>query len=119
MGAGYLAVQLRVAEQCGTAALSAYLGRLALCVQPALAHPAVAARDLEGYDHPIAGTDLSDVATDLQHNADRLMAQYVTRAHEGAHGLVQVEIGSTDVGTGDLDDRVVGLLDDRVGDLFH
>ena len=78
LGAGHLAVQLRVAEQCGTAALSAYLGRLALCVEPTLAHPAVAARDLEGHDHAIAGTDLSDVATDLEHDADRLVAQDVT-----------------------------------------
>jgi hypothetical protein len=48
------------AAVCGTAALSAYLTRLALCVEPALAHPAVAARDLEGHNHAIAGTDLSD-----------------------------------------------------------
>ena len=79
----------------------------------------MAARDLEGHDHPITGTNLSDVATDLEHDADRLMAQHVTGTHEGAHGLVQVEIGSADVGTGDLDDRVVRFLDDRVGDLFH
>jgi hypothetical protein len=79
----------------------------------------VATGDLEGHDHPIAGTDLADVATDFEHNADRLVAQDVTTAHEGAHGLVQVEVGSADVGTGDLDDRVVRLLDDRVGDLLH
>ncbi len=104
MGARHLAVQLRVAEQCGTSALSTYLGRLALCVEPALAHPAVAARDLEGHDHAIAGTDLSDVATDVEHDPDRLVSQHVTSAHEGAHGVVQVEIGSADVGTRDLDD---------------
>jgi hypothetical protein len=107
------------AAVCGTAALSAYLTRLALCVEPALAHPAAAAGDLEGHDHPITGTDLSDVPTDLEHDADRLVAQYVTHAHEGAHGLIQVEIGPADVGTGDLDDRVVRLLDHRVGDLFY
>ena len=81
-----------------------------MCIEPALARPAVAARDLEGHYHPIAGTRLSDVATDIEHNADRLMAQHGTRPQEGAHGLVQVEIGSADVGTGDLDDRVVGSL---------
>jgi hypothetical protein len=45
--------------------------------------------------------------------------QHVTGAHEGAHGLVQVEIGSADVGTGDLDDRVARLFDHWVGDLFY
>jgi hypothetical protein len=44
--------------------------------------------------------------------------QHVTGAHEGAHGLVQVEIGSADVGTGDLDDRVARLFDHWVGGLF-
>jgi hypothetical protein len=56
---------------------------------------------------------------DLEHDPDRLVVQYVTGAHEGAHGLVQVEIGSADVGTRDLDNRVVRLLDHRVRDLFY
>jgi hypothetical protein len=79
----------------------------------------VAAGDLEGYDNPIAGTDLCDVAADLEHDADGLMAQHVTGAHKGAHRLVQMEIGAADVGARDLDDRVVGLFDDRIFDVFH
>jgi hypothetical protein len=85
------------AEQCGAATLSAYLGRLALCVEPAFAHPAVAAGNLEGHDHSIARTDLGDITTNLEHNSHCLVAQYVTRAHEGAHRLVQVEIGSAEL----------------------
>ena len=114
-----MAVQLRVAEQRGTAAFPAYLSRLALGVEESLAHPAVSAGDLEGHHNSIAGTNLADLATDLEDDPDRLMAEYVPRTHEGAHGLVQVKIGPADIAAGDLDDRVVRFLDDRVGNLFH
>jgi hypothetical protein len=86
------AVQLGVAEQCSPAALTAYLGRLTLGVERTFTHPAVTAGNLERDDDAIAGTDLSDLMPDLEHDANCLMAQHVPRTHEGAHGLVQMEI---------------------------
>ena len=73
LAARHPTVQLGVAEQRGTATLAAYLRRLALGVERAFAHPAVAAGDLEGDHDAITGTDLCDVATDLEHDADRLV----------------------------------------------
>ena len=79
----------------------------------------MSAGDLERHHDSIAGTNLADLATDFKDDPDRFVAEYVPRTHEGAHGLVQVKIGAADIGAGDLDDRVVGFLDDRVGDLFN
>ena len=44
------------------------------------------------------------------------MAEDVAGVHERAEHLVQVQVGSADVGRRDLDDRVGGFLDLRVGD---
>ena len=54
----------------------------------------------------------------LEYDADRLVPEHVTRTHERTEHLVEMKIRTADVGAGDLDDRVVGLFDNRVGDLF-
>ena len=92
LAAGHLAVQLRVAEQCGTAAFASHLSRLTLRVKRAFTHPAMSTGDLERHHDSIAGTNLADIPTNLQHDSHRLVSQYVARAHEGAHGFVQVKI---------------------------
>src|SRR4029453_5921063 len=79
----------------------------------------MSAGDLERHHDSVAGTNLADLGTDLQDDPDRLVAEYGARAYEGAHSLVQVKIGATDIAAGDLDDRVVWFLDDRVGDIFN
>ena len=114
-----LAVQLGEAEQGGTHALVAHLGGLALGVELAVAHEAVAARDLERHHHPVAGGEVGDLAADLLDDAHGLVAEDVALAHERAERLVQVQVRPTDVGRRDLHDRVGGLLDHRVGDRVH
>ena len=61
LAAGHRAVELGVAEQGGAAALAAHLGGLALGEQPALAHPAVPAGDVERDDDAVAGLDVADL----------------------------------------------------------
>ena len=58
LAAGDLAVELRVAEQRGAHALVADLRRLALRLQPVVAHEAVPAGDVERDDHPVADGDV-------------------------------------------------------------
>src|SRR5699024_8038893 len=112
------AVQLRVPEQGGTGAMRSNLGDLALRLQPAIAHVAVPARDLGGHHHPVPGRQVGDRRTDLLDDAHRLMAQDVALVHERTQHLVQVSIRPTDVGAGDLDDRVGGSLDAGVRDVL-
>ena len=115
LAARHRAVQLGVAEQGRTAALLAHLGRLALGVEGLVAHEAVAARDLERHHHPVADRQPRHLGADLLHDSHRLVPENVTGVHEGAEGLVQVQIRSADVGGGDPHDGVARLLDPRVG----
>ena len=89
-----------------TASLITDLSRLALGEEGLVAHPAVAAGDLERDHHPVAGLEVHDVTADLLDDAHRLVAEDVTRGHERAQGLVEVQIRPADVGAGDLDDRI-------------
>jgi hypothetical protein len=117
--AGHLAVELAEPEQRGAHSLVAALGGLALGVEPALAHPAGAAADLEGHHHPVAHLEVVDARADLLHDAHRLVAEDVALPHERAEGLVEVQVRAAQPAGGDPDDRVVRLLEDRVRDLFH
>ena len=54
--------------------------------------------------------------TDLLDDAHGLVAEDVARRHERAERLVQMQVRAADVRRRDLDDRVGGLLDDRVRD---
>ena len=75
--AGDLAVELGVAEQRGALLLVAVLGRLTLREEIALAHPAVAAGDVEGDHDAVARRDLGDLGADLLDDAHRLVAEDV------------------------------------------
>ena len=110
--AGHRAVQAGVAEQARALALVAHLGGLALGVEAALAHPAVAAGDVERDDDAVAGLDVGDVGADLLDDAHRLVAEDVARGEVGAQDLVEVQVRPADRGRGDLDDRV-GRLSSR------
>ena len=115
---GYLAVQLRVAEQRRTGALFAVLRCLTLALQAFAAHEAVSTGDVERNHHSITDLEITCLSPDLLDNAHRLVTEHVARRHERAENFVQVEVGPADVGAGDLDDRVGRLLDDRVGNRF-
>ena len=110
----HLPVQLRVAEQRRTHALVAHLCGLALGVEQPVAHVAVAAGDLEGHDHPVAHREIAGLAAHLLHDAHGLVSEDVSLLHERAERLVQVQVGAADVGGGDPDYRVRGLLDHRI-----
>src|SRR5690606_21013112 len=81
--AGDLAVELRVAEQCGAGALIAVLGGLALTLQTLSTHPTGAAGDVERNDHAVAGLQRTDLRPHLLDHAHGLVAQDVARTHEG------------------------------------
>ena len=91
--AGHLAVELGVAEQRGAHALLAHLGRLALRLQPVLAHEAVTAGDVERDDDAVAGLrGRRDLRADLLDDAHRLVAEDVALAEERAEDLVEVQV---------------------------
>ena len=113
--AGHLPVELRVAEQRGAAAVLAHLGGLALRLQPARAHEALAARDVERDDDAVADGERRDVGADGDDDAHRLVAEDVAAVEERAEQFVQVQVGAADRGRGDPDDRIGRLLDDRIG----
>ncbi|PSK62863.1 hypothetical protein B0E53_05229 [Micromonospora sp. MH33] len=108
------AVERGVAEQRGALALAGHLGGLALGVELAVAHPARAAGDGEGDDHPVAGPEPGHPGPDLLDDAHRLVAEDVTGLQVRPEHLVQVQVGSADRGRGDPDDRIGRLLDPGV-----
>jgi hypothetical protein len=118
LAAGHLAVQLRVAEQRGALVLVAHLGGLALRVELLVAHPAVAAGDVERDHHAVARPDVRHLGADLLDDPHRLVAEDVARVDEHAEHLVEVEVGAADRGRGDADDRVGRFPDRRIGHLL-
>ena len=112
-----LPVHLRVPEQRRAGAVVAHLRRLALRVELLIAHEAVAARDLERDDDPVARLDRGDLVADFLDDAHRLVPEHVAGVHERPEHFVEVQIGAADVGAGDLDDRVCACFDFRVRDV--
>jgi hypothetical protein len=88
----HLAVELGVAEQRGAFFGGVVLGRLALGVVLALAHPAGAAGDVEGDHDAVARFDLGDRGPDLLDDAHRLVAEDVALVDEHPQHLVKVEV---------------------------
>ena len=119
LSAGHGAVEARVAEEAGALALRDVLGGLALGEEATLAHPAAAARDVEGHDDAIAGLEGRDVGAHLLDDAHELVTQHVTGLQVGSERPVEVQVGAADRGGGDADDGVGGLLDDGIGYLGH
>jgi hypothetical protein len=64
------------------------LGRLALTEEFFIAHKAMAARHLEGYDDSVARLYRCYFCTDLFNDAHRLMPKDVPGTHEGGERLV-------------------------------
>ena len=114
LSAGYLAIKLGVAEQCGAHSLIADLRGLALGEQLLITHVATAARNLEGNHHSVADGEIGYLRTDLADDSHRLVAQNVAGIHECAEHLIQVQIGPADVGGRYLDDGVGRVFDFRV-----
>jgi len=117
--ARHLAVELGEPEQRGTHALLAHLGGLTLAEQLGVTHVAVPTGHLERDDHPITDLEVADVTAHFLDDAHRLVPEDVPLAHERAQSLVQVQVGSADVGGGHPDDGVGGLLDRGVGHGVH
>jgi hypothetical protein len=117
--AGHLAVQLGVAEQGRAGVVLVYLCGLALRVPLPVAHPAVPAGDVERDHHPVARPHVRRrLRADLLHHAHRLVPEDVAPVEEGPEHVVQVQVRTADRGRGYPHDRVGGLFDLRVGDLF-
>ena len=116
LAARHLAVELRVAEEAGAHALVAVLRRLALALEPVLAHEAVPARDVEGHDDAIADRQVVHPGAHGLDDAHRLVAEHVAGLEERAEDLVEVQVGAAQPGRGHADDRVGRLLDGRIGD---
>ncbi len=79
---------------------------------------AEAAGDVEGQDHILADLDLADGRADLHDLAHVLVPQGAAGLERGA-ALVHVQVRTADVGRGDLDDDVAGMLDLRVRYILH
>jgi len=119
LSAGHRAIKLGVAEQCGPHALIADLRGLALSEQLLITHVATAARNLEGDHHSVANGEIGYLRADLADNSHRLVAEDVSGGHEGTEHLIEVKVGSTDVGRRHLDDGVRRLFDLRIRDGIH
>ena len=104
--AGDRPVERGVAEQRRTLALLPVLRRLALGEQPAVAHPARPAGDVERDDDAVPGLDVGDLGADLLDDAHRLVAQDVAGLQVRAEHLVEMQVGPADRGRRDADDRV-------------
>ena len=113
--ARHRAVERGVAEQRGALALLADLGGLARGHQPAAAHPAVSAGDVERHDDAVADAKVAGIRPGLDDLTHRLVPEDVARLEERPEHLVEVEVGPADRRRRHLDDHVVGLLDGRVG----
>src|SRR5829696_6289934 len=108
--AGQLPIELGVAEQGGAHVLVAHLGGLALSLQSLVAHEAVAAGDLEGDHHAVAGGQVGDLRTDLLDYAHRLVPLQIALFHKGGEDLVEVEVRAADGRRRHAHHRVGGLL---------
>ena len=95
---GHLTIEFGITEQRSTLSLVADLRRLALGEQLLIAHEATSAGDLEGDHDPVAYRQIGDVGPDLAHDAHGFVAEEVARVHEGTKDLVEMKVGSTDVG---------------------
>src|SRR3954447_16247238 len=118
LASGDLAVELRVAEECGAHALLADLCGLTLRLQALVAHQAVAAGDLKGDHDAVARREVANPGADLLHDAHRLVSEHVAFLHERAHHLVEVQVRAADRRGRDPDHGIGRLLDRRVGYLL-
>src|SRR5581483_3911265 len=101
-----LTVELRVAEERSAGVVLAHLCGLALGEARPLAHPAVAARDVERDDDAVAGLDvLRRIRPNLFDDPHRLVPQDVALVDERPEQLVEVQVGAADRGRGHADDR--------------
>jgi hypothetical protein len=114
LSAGDLPVHLRVAVERRTRAVVVVLGGLALRLQSALAHVALAARDREGDDHAVADLHTRDAGADLLDDAHGLVAEDVALADERAEEFVEVQVGAADRCGRHADDGVRRFDDVRV-----
>jgi hypothetical protein len=96
LASGDFAVQLRVAEEGRPLAAVSVLGRLALGVQPFVAHEAVPARNVERHHDPVPDLQVRDSGPDRFDETHRLVPEDVALAHERPQNLVQVEVRSAD-----------------------
>jgi hypothetical protein len=69
---------------------------------------------LEGNYHAVSNDEIACRAADFTDESHRLVAEDGTWIHEGTKHFVEVQIRSTDVGGGDLDDRVGRFFDLRI-----
>ena len=90
--AGDRPVELGEPEQARPAVVGMDLGGFALGLQPLFAHPAMAAGNVEGDDHPVARLEVPDLGADLLDDTHGFVAQDVAGLHVGAKDLVQVEV---------------------------
>jgi len=117
--AGHRAVQLGKSEEAGTAVVGVDLGSLTLGLQAALAHPAVAAGDVEGDDHPVSGHEVRYFGAHFLDDAHGFVAQHVAGLHVRPEHFIEMKIGAADRGRGDLDDGVGRFLQNRVRDPLY
>ena len=114
LAAGDLTVELGIAEQRRPLAVLPNLRGLALGVEVLVAHEAVAAGDIEGDDHTIAGFEVRHARTDFLDDPHRLVAEHVAVIDEHAQQLVEVEIRTADRRRGDPHDGIGRFPDRRV-----
>src|SRR5690606_25384147 len=72
-----------------------------------------------GHDHPVPGTEILDLATDLLDHPHRLVTQDVTGIEERAEYLVQVQVRTANARGRHPDHRIGRFHDLRIGDFVH
>jgi hypothetical protein len=113
--------QVRVAEQARRR-MAEHLGRdIAVAVSPfangevaAFALVAVAAKDRERNDDPVARLELLVLGADFHHLAHELVAYDVAGLHAWHEAVVEMQIGTANRAARHLDDGVARVLDLRI-----
>src|SRR5690606_27238492 len=94
------------------------VGVLPVAIQLLLAIEAAAAEDVERPQDPTTDLEVLHRGAELLHHPDEYMADDLPNPGVRHQTVVDVDVGTADAGPGDADDRVVGMLDFRFGDVL-
>ena len=95
--------------------LGVRVGAVAAGKQALLAKPALSAADREWHDDAIANLEVFDFGAQFDHFTHVLVAENVAALHGGLIAVEEMKVRTANGTCRDLDDRIAGMLDLRVG----
>jgi len=91
-----------------------WIGVVAVAIQLALAEVAASAKDVEGNQHAIAALEVLHGLADVNNCADELVSESGANARVWYQTVIQMQIRTANTGAQNLNNGIVGMLDDRV-----